>query len=427
MAEAQATTTTNTSQGSGKLCALLAEFRSPGALKAAAMRVRDAGFTRWDAHSPFPLHGLDPKMGIRMTKLPLFVFACGLTGCLAGLLLQWWTNATNSANFSFVPTFLQGYDFLISGKPYFSLPANIPIIFELTVLFSAIGAGVGMLVFNDLPRFSNPLFSNQRFRNVTADSFFISVSAADPIFNVSETRRFLEAIGAMGVESVQDTRGDGRIPRPFIQIGIILVCASLIPLGIIVAARGSKSSQPRIHIIQDMDNQPKYKPQQAGPFRDLRAMRPPVAGTVARGEIRADEHYYRGMVDGEYAVTFPTEHPGVTLDEEFIRRGQNRFNIFCAACHGRDGSGNGMVNIRATERGPWAPASNLHDAQVRERPVGHLFNTITNGLRNMPPYGDQLSETDRWAVAAYIRALQRAERATPDELPPDVRSELESR
>jgi hypothetical protein len=90
--------------------------------------VRDAGYQRWDTHSPFPVHGIDEAMGIRPTRLPWIIFACGCSGCLGGLVLVWWTNATNAGTFPGVPANFQGYDFLISGKPQFSLPANIPVI-----------------------------------------------------------------------------------------------------------------------------------------------------------------------------------------------------------------------------------------------------------------------------------------------------------
>jgi len=410
------------------LVALLAEVPSADVLKQAAARVRDAGYTHWDAHSPFPVHGLDPQMGIRMTRLPWLVAAFGVAGCLAGLLLQWWANAANPGSFPFVPTFLQGYDFLISGKPYFSLPANVPIMFELTILLAALASGIGMLVLNDLPRYHNPIFASKRFTRVTTDAFFIRIDATDPLFEPARTRAFLRALGAVAVEEIRERPSQSRPPRAFLRAALIVGALALIPLAIVYMARASRSEDPRIHIVQDMDNQPKYRPQQAMPlFPDGRAMRPAVPGTVARGEARLDDHFYRGLVGGDYARTFPTHRPQVAISEAFIRRGQERFGIYCAPCHGLDGSGDGLVNRRATELGPWVPASDLHSDQVRQRPVGHLFNTITNGIRNMPAYGTQISEADRWAIVAYIRALQRSSRGRLDELPPELRSELKTR
>lgn len=167
----------------------LVSFDNVDALIAGANRVRDAGYTRWDAHSPFVVHGLDKAMGIRPTRLPYLVLAGGLTGTAAGLLLQWFTNAFD-------------YPFLISGKPIFSLPANIPVAFETTILFAAISALVGMLVFNGLPALFHPLHARRSFKRATDDRFFISVEARDPIFDPVATRELLASLGGSPVEEV---------------------------------------------------------------------------------------------------------------------------------------------------------------------------------------------------------------------------------
>ena len=173
-----------------KLAGYLVEFPTPGAVLAAANQVREEGFTRWDAHSPYPVHGLDGAMGIRGTVLPWVVMGAGVTGCLAGLLLQWWTNAHN-------------YRFLISGKPAWSIPANIPVTFEITVLFSAIGAFLGMLLFNGFPAWHHMVFASARFRQATQDRFFISIEAADPLFDEERTGAFLKSLGGTHVERLE--------------------------------------------------------------------------------------------------------------------------------------------------------------------------------------------------------------------------------
>lgn len=419
---------------SPRLVGLLAEFESPGALKTAAKAMHHAGYTRFDAHSPFPVHGIDPAMGIRPTKLPLLVFALGITGTAVAFLLQWWTNATQASDFKWVPTFVQGYNFQVSGKPYLSLPANIPIMFELTVLFAALTTGIGMLAFNNLPWWSNPIFRSARFRRVTNDRFFVTVEAADPKFNAAGTRDFLATLQPTAIESIEDPQDDPPPPKLFGRASLILACAALIPLAIVWAARNTKSSQPRIHIIQDMDNQDRFKAQQAtSVFADGRAMRPPVGATseqplgttVARGELRLDDHFYRGWVNNQYVTTFPSQ---IKIDDTLLHRGQDRFNIYCAPCHGQDGHGNGRVNLRALELGGgWVAASDLHDADRRSRSVGEIFNTITNGNRTMPSYGGQIKESDRWAIVAYVRALQRSTSATIDDVPADKKTEVQSR
>ncbi len=188
----RAITTSGPPAGTGqRLWGYLVEFDAPAALLAAARRVRDAGYTRWDAYTPFPVHGLNDAMGLRPTRLPWLVFGAGLAGALVGLGLQYFTNAFD-------------YKMLISGKPFFSLPANIPVIFELTILFAAVTAFAGMIVLNGLPAWYHALFSRRAFRRTTADRFFISVEADDPKFDVTETKAFLAALGGGAVETVED-------------------------------------------------------------------------------------------------------------------------------------------------------------------------------------------------------------------------------
>ena len=175
----------------GKLYGYLAAFDKVDELLVGARKVRDAGYTRWDAHTPFVIHGLDAAMGIQKTVLPYIVFGAGLTGTAAGILLQWWTNAVD-------------YPYLISGKPLFSLPANIPIAFETTILFAAISALVGMLALNGLPRLSHPLFASRAFKRVTDDRFFISIEASDPLFDATKTRELLQSISDQPVEEIED-------------------------------------------------------------------------------------------------------------------------------------------------------------------------------------------------------------------------------
>ena len=173
----------------GRLYGYLSEYDNVDQLLAAARTVRDAGYASWDAHTPFVVHGLDAAMGVRPTKLPYLVFGCGLTGAAGGILLQWFTNAFD-------------YPFMISGKPIFSLPANIPVAFETTILCAAIGALVGMLAFNGLPQLYHPLHTSRTFKRATNDRFFISIEANDPLFDREKTRELLESTGGRQVEEV---------------------------------------------------------------------------------------------------------------------------------------------------------------------------------------------------------------------------------
>ena len=205
-----------------------------------------------------------------------------------------------------------------------------------------------------------------------------------------------------------------KIPRIIVYVLMIGGCIALIPPLVFARMRATPSPNRPIHIFWDMDFQPKFKAQAPNPlFADGRAMRPPVQGSVARGESYVDTHRFEGVVDGPWATALPTS---MKLDQATLERGQQRFNIYCSACHGYAGYGDGAVNQRAMElvsnvNGPvngtqWVAAKSLHDETTRNQPMGQLFNTITHGIRNMAGYGSQITVEDRWAIAAYVKALQ---------------------
>jgi mono/diheme cytochrome c family protein len=167
---------------------------------------------------------------------------------------------------------------------------------------------------------------------------------------------------------------------------------------------------------QDMHDAPSYDPLQATTFfANGAASRPLVANTVPRGLLREDTHLNEGRVNGQLAITFP-----MPVTAEVMARGQERFNVFCSPCHGRTGSGNGMV----VQRGFRAPPS-YHEDRLRNAPVGYFFDVMTNGFGAMQDYASQVPVADRWAIAAYIRALQLSQRATVADVPANRRAELD--
>ena len=212
------------------------------------------------------------------------------------------------------------------------------------------------------------------------------------------------------------------LPRWLLYTVAILVVLSWVPLALIMRARVTTSPLPRIHVVPDMDNQPKYKAQSRNPmFADRRAMRPPVAGAVARGATLGDSALMSGKVGEDWVEIIPVE-----VDRGLLERGRGRYEVYCSPCHGLAGFGDGMVAKRADEllEGTWTPPTSFHTDLLRERPAGHLFNTISNGIRNMPAYGPQIPVEDRWAIVAYVGALQRSQNATVDDVPPDIRAQL---
>jgi mono/diheme cytochrome c family protein len=254
-----------------------------------------------------------------------------------------------------------------------------------------------------------------------------------------------------------------------ITFGLILTClvAGLLPFVLVARSRASRSDRLPIHLVLDMDHQPRFDPQAASPvFADGRAMRPQIAGTVAQEDLVLHSEILNDndnphLLGGDINISDPSTLAAVTLgrvrpdnmsDEqfdalkppandaalatdksfyvrvipspvkvtpEFLHRGEERFNIYCAPCHGMAGYGDGMVNAKAqslmaigADGTSWTQPQNLNEQKIIDRPDGHIFNTITNGARTMPPYDKQITIMDRWAIVAYVRALEQSQHAS---------------
>jgi mono/diheme cytochrome c family protein len=245
-----------------------------------------------------------------------------------------------------------------------------------------------------------------------------------------------------------------RIPRPVVFLLLIAIAMSWIPFALIALKRTTITSNPPFHPFQDMDVQPKLKTQALDEtFNDRRAMREPIFGTVARGRLADDDHFHRGYEtdpatgepilvkvgdkdDYKWIDGYP-EQVEITLD--FIKQGQVQYNIYCAPCHGMTGRGNGMVHRRAVQNGStatgWVQPSNMIGIDPNGKstysadgsvptPDGRMFNLISHGIRSMPGYATQISVEDRWAIVAYIRALQLSQNARLEDVPADERAGL---
>jgi mono/diheme cytochrome c family protein len=194
----------------------------------------------------------------------------------------------------------------------------------------------------------------------------------------------------------------------------------------VMGFRGMRSTQPPIEVFPDMDRQARYKPQAESKFfADGRADRPRVAGTVPRGRdvmgaaddtyLRADDARFQGKAgDGSFVAVMPVE-----ISETMIRHGRDRYMIYCAPCHGALGDGNGI-----TKQYGMVATPTFHEDRLRQMPHGEIFNTITHGKNTMMPYADKLAPDERWAVVAYMRALQRAHHASINDVPLEKRGEL---
>ena len=187
-------------------------------------------------------------------------------------------------------------------------------------------------------------------------------------------------------------------------------------VALLAGCRGTTSTHPPIHLNPNMDQQSRFDPQEPNPFfEDGRAMRPPVPGTVPVPVGSTDVGFLTGKQGEAFLEALPQ---GTALDLALLQRGRQRYDIYCAPCHDLSGMGKGTVVARGM-----LPPPSFHDARLRSLPVGQLFDVITHGVRNMPPYGPQIPPADRWAIAAYVRTLQRSRIATAAQVPPEVASE----
>lgn len=176
-----------------KVHGYLAEFESAQALYHAAEKARDAGFTKWDVHSPFPIHGMDNAMGLKKSILSLFVLCAGATGTLTAFCLEYITQIIL-------------YPTVVQAKPanLFTIPAFFPVMFELTILFAAFTCLFGSLALNQLPRLNHPLFASKNFYRFSDDAFFMCIEARDPKFSKEDTKDFLGSIGSENIELVEE-------------------------------------------------------------------------------------------------------------------------------------------------------------------------------------------------------------------------------
>ena len=195
-----------------------------------------------------------------------------------------------------------------------------------------------------------------------------------------------------------------------------LTAIAIVLLAVALGGCANRTSRkPPIEVFPDMDRQPKYKAQSASAFfSDGRADRRPAPGTVARGALKDDDRFHLGEENGKYTGRNPLE-----IDAALLARGQERYNVYCAPCHDRTGSGRGIVGQKSL----WL-ANNLHDDRIKQMADGELYHVVSYGRRSMPGYRFQIDEHDRWAIVAYVRALQRATSGTLEDVPADLRREL---
>ncbi|HQR06661.1 MAG TPA: DUF3341 domain-containing protein [Gemmatales bacterium] len=405
-----------------KLYGVIAEFETPHSLIEAARAVQTAGYTKYECYSPHPVHGIDQAMKTPYSPIPWLVLGGGVSGFFLAFLMQCWMNGWD-------------YRYIISGKPFFSIPAQIPVAFELTILLAGITAFVGMLLLNKLFSFYSPLNKNKTMQRVTNDKYALVIEADDAQFRLQGTSELLNSAGAHHLEACYEEHQTDSPPMIFWQVIVLLVAVGLVPMALVFKSSFSASDEPPIRIDHGMAYQQKVKAQQKAPegvfmhpeVSRNESNRPPVEGAIQFGSS-INEEFNKGKSNGQFITGFPETLKG-KLDDKMMARGQRQFGIYCSVCHGAAGYGDGMVHRVATERmlsgdaSMWVAPKSIHDPLIASKPNGEIFDTITNGKNNMMGYGYRITPEDRWAIVLYVRALQRSQggklvEAKPANTPP---------
>ncbi|MCC6636300.1 MAG: DUF3341 domain-containing protein [Ignavibacteriaceae bacterium] len=371
-----------------KLHGLVALFDTPDQIIHAAEKVSHSGYKDFDIHTPYPVHGMDDAMKLKPSKLGYVTLVFGLSGAAFALLLMWWTMVVD-------------YPMNIGGKPFFSLPAFIPVTFELTVLFATLATVIGMITFFfRFPDNKHPLHDTPYMQAVSRDKYGVFIGASDPKFDVKEVRALFESLGGKQISEIMEfekTWQDAFNPK---FIGILVTTAILVSGGTYFALNKLLYITP----FNWMEHQFRGVPQEKSDFfADSRMMREPVAGTVARGHMPYE------FKDSVAQPADPVENPLVNSPEIF-KLGQKKYLTFCSPCHGDYGDGDSRLN----QQFPNPPS--LHTTKLRDWKDGNIYHVITNGQNVMPSYSHQMTVKERWAVVSYIRALQKAKNASETEI-----------
>ncbi len=373
------------------LYSLTGLFDTPDEIIAAAKKVQAEGYTKYDVNTPYPVHGMDSAMKLPMSRLPYVAMVVGLTGMFLALFFMWWTNSVD-------------YPLVIGGKPYFALPAYVPIMFEVTVLSASIATVVTMIaIVFKFPNNSHPLLDTEYMKHVSVDKYGISISAEDPKFNYESVKSLLESLGAKNISPVYFKDEVINFKPNTFEPKFVL---SLIGLFIVVSGLTYVTLNKLMYLppFDWMMEQSKVIAQERSDvFEDGRGMRTPVEGTVARGFL---PYKYKDNPDaaGKFLVN------PLPATEENLQVGETKFDIYCSPCHGYLAEGDSRL------KGQFPNPPSLHSAKVRNWSDGRIYHVITEGQNAMPSYAYQLSREERWAIILYIRALQRSLNAKESDL-----------
>ncbi|MCK6547749.1 DUF3341 domain-containing protein [Myxococcota bacterium] len=375
---------------------VLAELGTAAQLTEATRRMKRLGYRRLDAFAPYPVDAVEEALQVRRSPLGLYMLAGGITGLVVGYGIQWWTNGVD-------------YPLNVGGFPPHSPPAFIPPTFETVVLFAALAGFFGLFALIGLPRLWHPLFEVEGFERATVDRFFLWVDASDARYDEARVLAELSEVAPIRVERVGGVTTSGAL-HGLVVVPALVLAASLLggcdTRGVVATPELS---------LERMLRQNKYEAFDENPFFvDQRAMRPPPKGTVPRDAIVGRLDLTHGISGSSYVARVP-----MPVTRELMRKGRRRFEVMCAPCHGHLGDGDSVVARQMMLVLP----PDLTSDRIRAYPPGRIYRVIREGFGVMPGYEAELSVEDRWAVVAYLGALQLSQRARLDELPPALAEE----
>ncbi len=374
-----------------KLYSYSALFDSPDKIIHAANVVHEKGYEKYDIHTPYPVHGMDFAMKLGPSKMAYVALAFGVLGTLGSLFMMYWMGSID-------------YPVIVGGKPFFSFPAYVPIMFELTVLSAAVMTVVSMLfVFFKLPNLSHPLHDTEYMKSVTSDKFGVTIEAVDEKYNEDEIKKLFSELGAIKTFHIYYDNEEISVKNVALQpkfLGFLLF------VFIFVAGSTYFTLNKLMFMLPFnwMREQSKVTVQEKSTFfADGFGMRMPVKGTVARGKM---PYLFKGKPD----LAGTTLKNPLLPTKMNLELGKKKFNIYCSPCHGYFAKGDSRLH------GQFPNPPSLHSAKVRNWQDGRIYAVIMDGQNIMPSYASQLEYNERWAVILYVRALQRALNAKESDL-----------
>jgi len=370
-----------------KIFGIAATFNTPDEIINAANKVTKSGYTKFDVNTPYPVHGMDKAMKIKPSKLGFITLVMGLSGAAVALIFMYWAMSVD-------------YPMVIGGKPFFALPAFIPITFEVTVLLATVSSVIAMIaLFFRLPDNKHPLHDTEYMKSVSADKYGLVIESDDEKFDEISVKGFLNNLHPAKIEVVYYPPEE---TYPIFQPKFLLL---LIGIALTVSGATYFTLNKLMYITPFtwMMEQDKLTPQKGSElFSDGRGMRTPVEGTVAKGFI---PYPYKGQTNPVEVLSNP-----FLPTKENIELGKAKYFTYCSPCHGYFADGDSRL------RGQFPNPPTLHSDRAKNFSDGMIYHIITNGQNVMPSYSSQVTRDERWAIVNYIRVLQRAKNASDADL-----------